>query len=194
MLNRLVALFLLLTGCATTAIGNVRTLPSEQEPSPTSINLSRYAPPALPDLVTPINLQTVVSSPPPGAAIALMRRGVRYEAPDDGLYMTSAAEAAIEASVFERLRTSRNECRTTVAETNASALRDLQIMQSDTNILRAFYMARLRDRDIALDGANQTITTLQHASTNNIWQNMGWAALGVVIGAGVAGIVILSTR
>lgn len=193
-----VPVVLFIAGCASTrtAQGPYHTSLMGQEPVPTSINLSSYAPPPQPDLTSPIRIRTVVINQVPGAMQAIVRRDARYVIPDDGLYINTVAEAAIEATVNEQLRTCQNDNRRNIAETRAQALHDLQIMQNDMNILRSFYQAQVRNREITIDAANSSIVALQRASTSNFWQSFGWIGVGfltgVTISAGIAGVYLLT--
>lgn len=186
------AFFLL--ACATKNTNTLRTFSAQNDPAPTSIDLSVYSTPPLPELSNQINIRTMPTDSTTLARQALIRQGVRYESPFDGVCFNNEAEAVIEASFSEQVRSQRNENRRALAETNARALRDLSTMQSDANLLRSLYQARLNDRDQELSSANRIINSLERASSTNVWYNIAWASLGGLIGIATSGIYLLVTH
>jgi hypothetical protein len=186
------AFFLL--ACAPKNTNTLRTFSAQNDPAPTSIDLSVYSTPPLPELSNQINIRTMPTDSTASARQALIRQGVRYESPFDGVCFNNEAEAVIEASFSEQVRSQRNENRRALAETNARALRDLSTMQSDANLLRSLYQARLNDRDQELSSANRIINSLERASSTNVWYNIAWASLGGLIGIATSGIYLLVTH
>lgn len=186
------AFFLL--ACAPKNTNTLRTFSAQNDPAPTSIDLSVYSTPPLPDLSNQVNIRTIPADSTTSARQALIRQGVRYESPFDGVCFNNEAEAVIEATFSEQVRSQRNENRRALAETNARALRDLSTMQSDANLLRSLYQARLNDRDQELSSANRIINSLERASSTNIWYNIAWASLGGLIGITTSGIYLLVTH
>jgi hypothetical protein len=186
------AFFLL--ACAPKNTNTLRTFSAQNDPAPTSIDLSVYSTPPLPELSNQINIRTMPTDSTTSARQALIRQGVRYESPFDGVCFNNEAEAVIEASFSEQVRSQRNENRRALAETNARALRDLSTMQSDANLLRSLYQARLNDRDQELSSANRIINSLERASSTNVWYNIAWASLGGLIGIATSGIYLLVTH
>lgn len=180
--------------CAPKNTNTLRTFSAQNDPAPTSIDLSVYSTPPLPDLSNQINIRTMPADSTASARQALIRQGVRYESPFDGVCFNNEAEAVIEASFSEQVRSQRNENRRALAETNARALRDLSTMQSDANLLRSLYQARLNDRDQELSSANRIINSLERASSTNVWYNIAWASLGGLIGIATSGIYLLVTH
>lgn len=186
------AFFLL--ACAPKNTNTLRTFSAQNDPAPTSIDLSVYSTPPLPDLSNQVNIRTIPADSTTSARQALIRQGVRYESPFDGVCFNNEAEAVIEATFSEQVRSQRNENRRALAETNARALRDLSTMQSDANLLRSLYQARLNDRDQELSSANRIINSLERASSTNIWYNIAWTSLGGLIGIATSGIYLLVTH
>lgn len=186
------AFFLL--ACAPKNINTLRTFSAQNDPAPTSIDLSVYSTPPLPDLSNQVNIRTIPADSTTSARQALIRQGIRYESPFDGVCFNNEAEAVIEATFSEQVRSQRNENRRALAETNARALRDLSTMQSDANLLRSLYQARLNDRDQELSSANRIINSLERASSTNVWYNIAWASLGGLIGIATSGIYLLVTH
>ena len=186
------AFFLL--ACAPKNTNTLRTFSAQNDPAPTSIDLSVYSTPPLPDLSNQVNIRTIPADSATSARQALIRQGIRYESPFDGVCFNNEAEAVIEATFSEQVRSQRNENRRALAETNARALRDLSTMQSDANLLRSLYQARLNDRDQELSSANRIINSLERASSTNVWYNIAWASLGGLIGIATSGIYLLVTH
>lgn len=180
--------------CAPKNTNTLRTFSAQNDPAPTSIDLSVYSTPPLPDLSNQINIRTMPADSTASARQALIRQGVRYESPFDGVCFNNEAEAVIEATFSEQVRSQRNENRRALAETNARALRDLSTMQSDANLLRSLYQARLNDRDQELSSANRIINSLERATSTNVWYNIAWASLGGLIGIATSGIYLLVTH
>ena len=179
-----------IAGCATSsqAAGHPSSLP---EPTLGAVDLSRYNVPPEPNLTAPLHISTMTLDPSTPARMAVVRTGVRYQSPFDGICLNTEAEAAIEASFNAQIRTAQNDQHQSVAELAASASRDLLIAQSNAGILRAFYQAQVADREISLNQANQTNTALQRATTGTFWQIVGWTGAGAVVGAVIAGVAIL---
>jgi hypothetical protein len=186
------AFFLL--ACAPKNTNTLRTFSAQNDPASTSIDLSVYSTPPLPDLSNHVNIRTIPADSTTSARQALIRQGIRYESPFDGVCFNNEAEAVIEATFSEQVRSQRNENRRALAETNARALRDLSTMQSDANLLRSLYQARLNDRDQELSSANRIINSLERASSTNVWYNIAWATLGGLIGIATSGIYLLVTH
>lgn len=180
--------------CAPKNTNTLRTFSAQNDPAPTSIDLSVYSTPPLPDLSNQINIRTMPADSTASARQALIRQGARYESPFDGVCFNNEAEAVIEASFSEQIRSQRNENRRALAETNARALRDLSTMQADANLLRSLYQSRLNDRDQELNSANRIINSLERASSTNVWYNIAWASLGGLIGIATSGIYLLVTH
>ena len=186
------AFFLL--ACAPKNTNTLRTFSAQNDPAPTSIDLSVYSTPPLPDLSNQVNIRSMPVDSATSARQAIIRQGARYESPFDGVCFNNEAEAVIEATFSEQVRSQRNENRRALAETNARALRDLSTMQSDANLLRSLYQARLNDRDQELSSANRIINSLERASSTNVWYNIAWASLGGLIGIATSGIYLLVTH
>ena len=183
-----------LLACAPKNTNTLRTFSAQNDPAPTSIDLSAYSTPPLPDLSNQVNIRSIPVDSATSARQAIIRQGARYESPFDGVCFNNEAEAVIEASFSEQIRSQRNENRRALAETNARALRDLSTMQADANLLRSLYQSRLNDRDQELNSANRIINSLERASSTNVWYNIAWASLGGLIGIATSGIYLLVTH
>lgn len=183
-----------LLACAPKNTNTLRTFSAQNDPAPTSIDLSAYSTPPLPDLSNQVNIRSMPVDSAASARQAIIRQGARYESPFDGVCFNNEAEAVIEASFSEQIRSQRNENRRALAETNARALRDLSTMQADANLLRSLYQSRLNDRDQELSSANRIINSLERASSTNVWYNIAWASLGGLIGIATSGIYLLVTH
>lgn len=181
--------FLVLMSCATVSRTPITIQGIGSEPSPTSIDLDRYAPVSPPDPHAPLSLQAIPLDPNTAARQALIRAGRRYEAPFDGVCLNNEATAVVEATFNSTARSVQLDGWRSLAELRAQALRDLQLVQTDVRTYRAFYQAGLRSRDIAIEQANQAITTL--TGTNNIWQLIGWSSASAVVSAILTVIAIL---
>jgi hypothetical protein len=192
---KILPLLWLLLGCGSTQNSQLlRTFPTEPDSVPTSVDLSRYTPPPQPDLSAPVSVRTTAVDSSTGAAQAIIRQGVRFEAPFDGVCLNNEAEAVIEASFNEQIRNSRNEMHRAISELDAHALRDLQIMQNDFNLQRSAFQARIRDRDQEINSGNRIIQALERNSVNNIWYNIGWAAFGATIGIVASSVYLIVTH
>lgn len=196
-LIRWVFLFLaVLHGCVRQASAQtVRTFPTEQEPVLSTVDLSRYAPPPQPDLTEPVRLTAVVATDAgaaSGAQAALVRQGARYDMPFNGICLNEPAQALVESAFYAQHRTLLNDSRRAQAELGAQAIRDLQLIQTDINILRAVYAARIRARDIELESANRIILDLNRQSSSQTWQTVGWVTLGVMAGFGLGSLLLLT--
>jgi hypothetical protein len=97
-------------------------------------------------------------------------------------------------SVNQTVSTVRADDFRTLEILGANAQRDISLLQSDINILRLAYEARVRSRDISLESANRTIAALQNNAGNSVYSNIGWTAVGVVGGMLLTGAIILFTR
>jgi hypothetical protein len=183
-----------LLACAPKNTNTLRTFSAQNDPAPTSIDLSAYSTPPLPDLSNQVNIRSIPVDSATSARQAIIRQGARYESPFDGVCFNNEAEAVIEASFSEQIRSQRNENRRALAETNARALRDLSTMQADANLLRSLYQSRLNDRDQELNSANRIINSLERASSTNVWYNIAWASLGGLIGIATSGIYLVVTH
>lgn len=73
----------------------------------------------------------------------------------------------------------------------AQAQRDISLLQSDYRLMREAYQAQIRNYDISLTEADNTISTLRR---NNVWQSIGIGVGGILLGVGVSGLLVLLTR
>jgi len=190
-----VFLFLtLVQGCVRQANAQtVRTFPAEPEPTVTAIDLGRYAPPPQPDLTQPVRLSSIAADAgATGAQAVVVRQGARYDMPFNAICLNEPAQALVEAAFYEQHRTLVNDSRRAQAELGAQAIRDIQLLHTDINILRAVYGSRIRARDIELQSANRVILELNGQSASRTWQTVGLVTLGVLTGVGIGSLLLLT--
>lgn len=201
----LLFLSLFISCCATT---RPRTFQDVPIPELTNVNLDRYRPQQPPttsqqDITAMINtesaarvgalavpmytqeqINTLTRSrvPLPANRVVGPWTGVCVNEPAINHIVTSTNEVVrrTQADGFQRLET-----------LGANAIRDIQTLQSDIALLRSAYQARLRNREIALQQADQQIATAQR---NNVLLTIGLTVGGLVIGAGTTALVALFSR
>lgn len=201
----LLFLSLFISCCATTRPRTFQDIPI---PELTNVNLDRYRPQQPPttsqqDITAMINtesaarvgalavpmytqeqINTLTRSrvPLPANRVVGPWTGVCVNEPAINHIVTSTNEVVrrTQADGFQRLET-----------LGANAIRDIQTLQSDISLLRSAYQARLRNREIALQQADQQIATAQR---NNMLLTIGLTVGGLVIGAGTTALVALFSR
>lgn len=201
----LLFLSLFISCCATTRPRTFQDIPI---PELTNVNLDRYRPQQPPttsqqDITAMINtesaarvgalavpmytqeqINTLTRSrvPLPANRVVGPWTGVCVNEPAINHIVTSTNEVVrrTQADGFQRLET-----------LGANAIRDIQTLQSDIALLRSAYQARLRNREIALQQADQQIAIAQR---NNALLTIGLTVGGLVIGAGTTALVALFSR
>lgn len=201
----LLFLSLFISCCATT---RPRTFQDVPVPELTNVNLDRYRPQqpstaSQQDITAMINtesaarvgalavpmytqeqINTLTRSriPIPANHVVGPWTGVCVNEPAINHIVTSTNEVVrrTQADGFQRLET-----------LGANAIRDIQTLQGDLSLLRSAYQARLRNREIALQQADQQVVIAQR---NNVLLTVGLAVGGLVIGSGTTALVALFSR
>ena len=197
------AILLVCSACASSQTLRPQTVADSQAPQPSVVDLVQYAP-ARPANQQPVDIRAIVGNDTARQAGALQvpmfepnsRDAVRpfVTGPWRGTCLNEAAINHIAVSVNQAVSTVRADDFRTLEILGANAQRDISLLQSDANILRIAYEARVQSRDISLESANRTIAALQNNAGNSIYANIGWAAVGVVGGMLATGAIILFTR
>ena len=197
------AVLFICSACASSQTPRPQTVTDSQAPQPSVVDLVQYAP-ARPANQQPVDIRAIVGNDTARQAGALQvpmfepnsRDAVRpfVTGPWRGTCLNEAAINHIAVSVNQAVSTVRADDFRTLEILGANAQRDISLLQSDANILRIAYEARVQSRDISLESANRTIATLQSSGGNSIYANIGWAAVGVVGGMLATGAIILFTR
>ena len=198
------AILLVCSACASSQTPRPQTVAdNNQTPQPSVVDMVQYAP-VRPANQQPVDIRAIVGNDTARQAGALQvpmfepnsRDAVRpfVTGPWRGTCLNEAAINHIAVSVNQTVSTVRADDFRTLEILGANAQRDISLLQSDANILRIAYEARVQSRDISLESANRTIATLQSSGGNSIYANIGWAAVGVVGGMLATGAIILFTR
>ena len=197
------AVLFICSACASSQTPRPQTVADSQAPQPSVVDLVQYAP-ARPANQQPVDIRAIVGNDTARQAGALQvpmfepnsRDAVRpfVTGPWRGTCLNEAAINHIAVSVNQAVSTVRADDFRTLEILGANAQRDISLLQSDANILRIAYEARVQSRDISLESANRTIAALQSSGGNSIYANIGWAAVGVVGGMLATGAIILFTR
>ncbi len=198
------AILLVCSACASSQTPRPQTVAdNNQAPQPSVVDMVQYAP-VRPANQQPVDIRAIVGNDTARQAGALQvlmfepnsRDAVRpfVTGPWRGTCLNEAAINHIAVSVNQAVSTVRADDFRTLETLGANAQRDINILQSDINILRLAYEARVSSRDISLESANRTIATLQNNAGNSVYSNIGWAAVGVVGGMLLTGAIILFTR
>ena len=197
------AILLICSACASSQTPRPQTVADSQAPQPSVVDLVQYAP-VRPTNQQPVDIRAIVGNDTARQAGALQvpmfepnsRDAVRpfVTGPWRGTCLNEAAINHIAVSVNQTVSTVRADDFRTLEILGANAQRDISLLQSDANILRIAYEARVQSRDISLESANRTIAALQNNAGNSIYANIGWAAVGVVGGMLATGAIILFTR
>ena len=197
------AVLFICSACASSQTPRPQTVADSQAPQPSVVDLVQYAP-ARPANQQPVDIRAIVGNDTARQAGALQvpmfepnsRDAVRpfVTGPWRGTCLNEAAINHIAVSVNQAVSTVRADDFRTLEILGANAQRDISLLQSDANILRIAYEARVQSRDISLESANRTIAALQNNAGNSIYANIGWAAVGVVGGMLATGAIILFTR
>lgn len=198
------AILLVCSACASSQTPRPQTVAdNNQAPQPSVVDMVQYAP-VRPANQQAVDIRAIVGNDTARQAGALQvpmfepnsRDAVRpfVTGPWRGVCLNEAAINHIAVSVNQAVSTVRADDFRTLETLGANAQRDINILQSDINILRLAYEARVSSRDISLESANRTIATLQSSSGNSIYTNIGWTAVGVVGGMLLTGAIILFTR
>lgn len=197
-------ILLVCSACASSQTPRPQTVAdNNQAPQPSVVDMVQYAP-VRPANQQPVDIRAIVGNDTARQAGALQvlmfepnsRDAVRpfVTGPWRGTCLNEAAINHIAVSVNQAVSTVRADDFRTLEILGANAQRDINILQSDINILRLAYEARVSSRDISLESANRTIATLQSSSGNSIYTNIGWTAVGVIGGMLLTGAIILFTR
>lgn len=203
-MKKLIATILLTcSACASSQALRPQTVADNQVPLNSVIDMIQYAP-VRPTNQQPVDIRAIVGNDTARQAGALQvpmfepnsRDAARpfVTGPWRGTCLNEAAINHIAVSVNQAVSTIRADDFRSLEILGANAQRDINIMQSDTSILRIAYEARIQSRDISLESANRTIATLQANVGNSIYANIGWAAVGVVGGMLATGAILLFTR
>lgn len=198
------AILLVCSACASSQTPRPQTVAdNNQAPQPSVVDMVQYAP-VRPANQQAVDIRAIVGNDTARQAGALQvpmfepnsRDAVRpfVTGPWRGTCLNEAAINHIAVSVNQAVSTVRADDFRTLEILGANAQRDINILQSDTNILRVAYEARVQSRDISLESANRTIATLQNNAGNSVYSNIGWTAVGVVGGMLLTGSIILFTR
>ena len=198
------AILLVCSACASSQTPRPQTVAdNNQAPQPSVVDMVQYAP-VRPANQQAVDIRAIVGNDTARQAGALQvpmfepnsRDAVRpfVTGPWRGVCLNEAAINHIAVSVNQAVSTVRADDFRTLETLGANAQRDINILQSDINILRLAYEARVSSRDISLESANRTIATLQSSSGNSIYTNIGWTAVGVIGGMLLTGAIILFTR
>ena len=197
------AVLFICSACASSQTPRPQTVADSQAPQPSVVDLVQYAP-VRPANQQPVDIRAIVGNDTARQAGALQvpmfepnsRDAVRpfVTGPWRGTCLNEAAINHIAVSVNQTVSTVRADDFRTLEILGANAQRDISLLQSDANILRIAYEARVQSRDISLESANRTIAALQNNAGNSIYANIGWAAAGVVGGMLATGAIILFTR
>ena len=198
------AILLVCSACASSQTPRPQTVAdNNQTPQPSVVDMVQYAP-VRPANQQPVDIRAIVGNDTARQAGALQvpmfepnsRDAVRpfVTGPWRGTCLNEAAINHIAVSVNQTVSTVRADDFRTLEILGANAQRDISLLQSDINILRLAYEARVSSRDISLESANRTIAALQNNAGNSVYSNIGWTAVGVVGGMLATGAIILFTR
>ena len=198
------AILLVCSACASSQTPRPQTVTdNNQTPQPSVVDMVQYAP-VRPANQQPVDIRAIVGNDTARQAGALQvpmfepnsRDAVRpfVTGPWRGTCLNEAAINHIAVSVNQTVSTVRADDFRTLEILGANAQRDISLLQSDINILRLAYEARVSSRDISLESANRTIAALQNNAGNSVYSNIGWTAVGVVGGMLLTGAIILFTR
>ena len=198
------AILLVCSACASSQTPRPQTVTdNNQTPQPSVVDMVQYAP-VRPANQQPVDIRAIVGNDTARQAGALQvpmfepnsRDAVRpfVTGPWRGTCLNEAAINHIAVSVNQTGSTVRADDFRTLEILGANAQRDISLLQSDINILRLAYEARVSSRDISLESANRTIAALQNNAGNSVYSNIGWTAVGVVGGMLLTGAIILFTR
>lgn len=198
------AILLVCSACASSQTPRPQTVTdNNQTPQPSVVDMVQYAP-VRPTNQQPVDIRAIVGNDTARQAGALQvpmfepnsRDAVRpfVTGPWRGTCLNEAAINHIAVSVNQTVSTVRADDFRTLEILGANAQRDISLLQSDINILRLAYEARVSSRDISLESANRTIAALQNNAGNSVYSNIGWTAVGVVGGMLLTGAIILFTR
>ena len=197
------AILLICSACASRQNLRPQIVADNQTTQHSVVDMVQYAP-VRPTNQQPVDIRAIIGNDTARQAGALQvpmfepnsRDAVRpfVTGPWRGTCLNEAAINHIAVSVNQAVSTIRADDFRTLETLGANAQRDINILQSDASILRIAYEARVQSRDISLESANRTISTLQSSGGNSIYANIGWAAVGVVGGMLLTGAIILFTR
>jgi hypothetical protein len=198
------AILLVCSACASSQTPRPQTVAdNNQAPQPSVVDMVQYAP-VRPANQQAVDIRAIVGNDTARQAGALQvpmfepnsRDAVRpfVTGPWRGTCLNEAAINHIAVSVNQTVGTVRADDFRTLEILGANAQRDISLLQSDINILRLAYEARVHSRDISLESANRTIAALQNNAGNSVYSNIGWTAVGVVGGMLLTGAIILFTR
>lgn len=82
--------------------------------------------------------------------------------------------------------------RLAIATLANTAIRDVSILNSDMRLMRSFYQAQIRSRDIELTNAERTIQAIERAGQRSPWVYVGLVGAGVLLGVGVSAAIVFS--
>lgn len=112
--------------------------------------------------------------------------------PWNGICLNEPAINHLTVSVGEITRTMDANHRLAIATLASTAIRDVSILNSDMRLMRSFYQAQVRSRDIELTNAERTMQALERAGHRSPWIYVGLVGAGVLLGVGVSAAIVLS--
>jgi hypothetical protein len=112
--------------------------------------------------------------------------------PWNGICLNEPAINHLTVSLGEITRTIDANHRLAIATLATTAIRDVSILNSDMRLMRAFYQAQVRSRDIELTSAERTIQALERTGQRSPWVYVGLVGAGVLLGVGVSAAIVLS--
>lgn len=204
-------LFCLIAGsvaCATTT-PSVRTFHNQPEEALTQVNLEQYHP-ATPNPDATVDVRSIIGGEEArrlGAQGYRMRQATRqhplgsYDPSQSmfygfwpGLCLNEPSLNYISTSVNHVVRTTITDNFALLETMGANAIRDIRLLQNDTETIRSLYQARVNERDTALREANNVIETLQRSQRNNLLLTIGLTVGGTLVGAGATALLVLLTQ
>jgi hypothetical protein len=201
-------LFLMfLNACNATTGSNQRRFNDGSDVALTQVDLRRYRPqrstndPVLqlgsilrnaPPTAVGVEMYTQAQVSDPNIRTTIPR--VHVVGPWSGVCINAESRVHIDTSMNQAIRTLSNDRYTQLETLGVNAINDISILQSDFNLLRATYQARVNSRDIALREADATIETLRRSPTNNVWFVVGLTVGGIALASGTTAAIILLSR
>ena len=166
----------------------------------TTVNTMSYNPPrpTTPDIEN-FSLTTILGTEQARTAGAFQlhmydmaeRNPVRpyVRGPANGICINQEAINYIATNTRQAVALTQEEQYVRTQTLGAQAQRDIGLMQSDYRLIREAYQAQIRSYEITLTEADNTISTLRR---NNLWQSIGIGLGGVLLVAGVSGLILLT--
>jgi hypothetical protein len=187
----------------------IRNFHNQVDEALTEVNLNQFHPtPSPPD--TPVDVRSIVGGEEARRAGAQGERmseatrehplGSHDETQHimyghwNGLCFNEPALNHITTSVNQVVRVTRADDFSRLETMGANAIREIQLLQNDTQTIRSFYQGRVNERDIALREASNSIEALQRAQRNNLFLTLGLSVGTAIVGAGATALILLFTR